>query len=275
MVMTVYLDVLLLSNLWADYALLHTAAALTHTPLPKLRGFLAALLGAVSSLAVFLPPLPLPVCMLGRVLLAGIICGTAFGFRQIRWLMHQTAVFFSASILFCGTLYLIAMLRTPKGWYLQNTFIYADISLLTLLLGTTAAAAVTVYRSRRAAALPHRSCRLHLRLGMQDFMLPALADTGSTLRDAFSGKPVIVCGASELSAWLRHFPNTESAASSSKGFRMIPVTTVTGTKLLPAFSPDYAAVLRPPRNDEYTLDILLALTDTPDTPAVIPACCLQ
>lgn len=275
MAMTIYLDVLLLSNLWADYALLRTAAALTHTPFRNIRLLLAAVLGALSSLAVFLPPLPLPLCLAGRILLAALLCGTAFGFRQFRPLLRLTGTLLGVSILFCGAVYLLAMLKTPDGWYLQNTFFYADISLMTLLLGTTAAAALTVIRSHRAAALPHRCYRLHLRLGTLDLMLPALADTGNTLRDAFSGKAVIVCGKEALSAWLRHFPDTETAAASAKGFRMIPVKTVAGTKLLPAFLPEYAALLGPRSRDEYALDILLALTDEPDTPAIVPACCIH
>lgn len=275
MAMTIYLDVLLLSNLWADYALLRTTAALTHSPLRTPRALLAALLGALSALAVFLPPLPLPLCLSGRILLALLLCGIAFGFRQYRTLLRLTGTFLGVSILFCGAVYLLAMLKTPKGWYLQNTFIYADISLMTLLLGTTAAAAVSVIRSQRAAALPRRTYRLHLRLGSLDLMLPALADTGNTLRDAFSGKAVIVCGKDALSAWLRDFPDAESAAASAKGFRMIPVKTVAGTRLLPAFVPEYAALLHTQSRDEHALDILLALTDESDTPAIVPACCIH
>lgn len=270
--MTIYLDVLLLSNLWADYALLRTAAAVTHMPLPAGRGLLAAFLGALSALTVLLPPLPLPLCILGRLLSAVLICGVGFGRRG---LLRSAGAFIGVSVLFCGAVFLLAAWRTPVGWYTHNTYIYADISLMTLLLGTAAAAAFAAYRTRRAERLTHRTYRLHLRMGRQDFLLPALADTGSTLCDAFSGKPVVVCSTETLSAWLHDFPDAESAAASAKGFRMIPVRTVAGTKLLPACLPDYAAVLRAEGCGECPVDIMLALTDQPDTPAVIPACVVK
>lgn len=270
--MTIYLDVLLLSNLWADYALLRTAAAITHMPLPAGRGLLAAFLGALSALTVLLPPLPLPLCILGRLLLAVLICGVGFGRRG---LLRAAGAFIGVSVLFCGAVFLLAAWRTPAGWYTQNTYIYADVSLMTLLLGTAAASAFAAYRTRRAERLTHRSYRLHLRMGTQDFLLPALADTGNTLCDAFSGKPVIICGTDALAAWLRDYPDAESAAAAEKGFRMIPVRTVAGTKLLPACLPDYAAVLRTDGKSEHRVDILLALTDQPDTPAVLPACVVK
>lgn len=268
--MTIYLDVLLLSNLWADYALLRTAAALTHTPVRAGRMLLAAVLGAAESLCVLLPPLPLAVCVAGRILLALLLCAVCCGRKNLRAAPRLCGAFLGLSAVFCGAVYALAALKTPVGWYTQNTFIYADISLLTLLLGTAAAAALTTWRARRAAETLHRSCRLHLRLNGKDFLLPALADTGSTLRDAFSGKPVIVCGTDALRPWLGGFPDAAAAAASAKGFRMLPVQTVAGTKLLPAFFPDYAAV-RTENGAERQIDVLLALSDLPAAPAVIPA----
>lgn len=271
--MTIYLDVLLLSNLWADYALLRTAAALTHTPLKPLRCLLAALTGAVSALTVFLPEMPPPVLIIGRIILAVLLCGIAFGFRDRRNLLRQTGVFLGSSLLFCGAVWMFASLRTPSGWYLRNTVIYADVSLLTLLAGTAGASAAAVYRERRASAKRHRTYQLHLRISGMDFVLPALSDSGNTLRDAFSGRPVVICGTDALRQWLSPFSDTETAAAQARGFRMLPVKTVTGERLLPAFLPDYAA-LRLPDGSEQQLDILLALTEQNGMPAVIPECCV-
>lgn len=275
MPMTIYLDVLLLSNLWADYALLRTAARLTHTPLGTKRGLLGAMTGAVSALTILLPPLPLIFCLGMRVLLAVVICAAAFGIRNPRHLLRQTAAFLTVSLFFCGILYLLAELRKPSGWYAQNTVIYADISLMTLLGGTAAASGISVLLARRNASAPQKSYRLHLRIGGTDHLLPALADTGNLLRDAFTGKPVVICPASAFPEWLQQYPDAEAAAASCKGFRMLPVQSVTGQRLLPAFQPDYAAVQRADTQSEQPVDVLIALTAEAGTPAVIPACCIR
>ena len=265
--MTVYLDVLLLSNLWADYALLLACARLTHTPMNRRRGLLGAAVGAVSALAVLLPPLPLPVCFLLRILTAAAVCLTAFGRRR---LLRQTAVFLAVSLFFCGVLYAFSAVCRPAGWYLCKTVIYADLSLLTLLLGTAAASGISVLWARRSAAAPP-GCRLHLRLGGKDYLLPAIADTGCTLCDAFTGKPVIVCPVNALADWLKQYPDPETAAASCKGFRMLPVRTVAGTALLPAFRPDCAAVISETQRTERPADVLIALSADIQTQAVVPA----
>lgn len=270
--MVIYLDVLLLSNLWADYALLHAAAAIAHTKLSRLRGLLGAGLGAAGSLAVLLPPMPAAVCMLFRVSAAILICAAAFGRQH---LLRMTGIFLTISLFFCGTVYVLSRIRSPVGFYAQNTVIYADISLTALLLGTAAAAAVSAYFSRRSTVRQSRSLLLHMRAGGRDFCLNALSDTGNTLRDAFTGRPVAVCAASALSEWLCAYPDAVTALSECRGFRMLPVQTVTGKKLLPAFQPDAVFLRRTDMHGtEHAVDLLIAVSEdaAPGTPAIVPAC---
>ena len=274
MEMTVYLDVLLLSNLWVDYALLRTAARLTHTPLPPPRAALASAAGAVSALTILLPAMPAAVCLAGRCLTAFAIAAAAFGMHSPRLLLRQTAVLFLLSLFFCGAVYALAMLRAPVGFLMQNTVVYADVSLLTLLIATTAAAAVSVWLAKRRERLPKAGYQLHLRIGGADYCLPALADTGSALCDAFSGRPVVVCPAHRLGKWLAQYPDAESAAADCRGFRMIPVRTVAGTSLLPAFLPERAAILPSGHSTEIPLDVLIALT-AEQTPVIVPAGCIH
>lgn len=275
--MVIYLDVLLLSNLWADYALLRATAAVLHAPLHRLRGVLAAFLGAASALIILLPPMPAAVCAAVRGLSAAGICAAAFGINSFRRLLRQTAVFLAVSLAFCGTVYALAQFRQPFGVYAQNSVIYADVSLLTLLLGTTAAAAGSVLLSRRSALRQHRSYRLHLRIHGMDFALPALADTGNSLRDTFTGTPVAVCAAASLSAWLSAYPEPAAAAAACKGFRMLPVRTVAGERLLPVFQPDAVYLQRTDTAaDEHPVALLIAVSEElTGASAIVPACVIS
>ena len=273
--MTVYLDVLLLSNFWADLMLLRCEACLLHTPVNRLRSALGAGIGAMLSLMLLLPPIPL-ICSIGiRIFGAFCITAAAFGIGSVKQALRLTGTLLMLSVIFCGAVYALSLLYTPVGFRIQNTYFYTDISLLTLLGGVTAASAASTLIARRNARLPHSGYRLHLRIHGQDFSIPAFADTGNLLRDAYTGKPVVICGTSQLSSWLSDYQDAETAAADCTGFRLLPVQTVTGTKLLPAFQPEYAAVSVEPNHTETALDILVALSDTGGSGALIPACCIR
>lgn len=264
--MVVYLDVLLLTNLWLDYAMLETAAHLTHTPMKHLRGLCSALLGALCALSIFLPPLHPVLTVALRILTAAMMSAAAFGLRNLRLYAVQTAVLFGVSALFCGVISAVSVRH-----YSRNAVVYTDVSLLVLLLGSGLAAAAAVLWERRRSRMPRGTYRVHLKISGCDFSLPALADTGNTLCDVFTGRPVIVCPAAVLDGWLSGYRDTESAAQSCKGFRMLPVHTVAGMRLLPAFLPDSAAIQNGRRTQERPLDVLIAVTDTAGERAIVPA----
>lgn len=266
--MVVYLDILLLTNLWVDYAMLQTAAHLTHTPLKRRRGLAAAGLGAAGALVIFLPPMHPALSVLLRILTALLMGTAAFGCRSLKLLSVQTSVLFGVSALFCGV---ISALSVPQ--VSQNGILYADLSLTVLLAGSGLAAVCTVLWDRRHNRMRQTPCRLHLRIAQHDFLLPAFCDTGNMLCDVFTGRPVIVCPAEMLCGWLSGFHDTAGAAQSRRGFRMLPVHTVTGTSLLPAFLPDSAALTDTAEQNgaERPLDVLIALTDASGDRAIVPA----
>ena len=275
MAMTVYLDVLLLSNFWVDLMLLRTEAYLLHRPLKAVRGGISAGIGAGMSLMLLLPPMPVW-CSFGiRVFGAFCMTAAAFGLGSVRDALRLTGVLLGMSVGFCGAVYALSAVYTPIGFCVQNTYIYADLSLLTLLGGITAASAVSTLISHRRARIPHSGYRLHLRIQGQDFSIPALADTGNLLRDAYTGKPVVICGTAQLAKWVAAYPDAESAAASCTGFRLLPVQTVTGTRLLPVFQPDCAAVSDPRASREAPLDVMIAISDTAGAGALIPSCCIR
>ena len=273
--MTVYLDVLLLTNLWTDYALLYAVSALTCTPLPALRGIGGAGIGALSALLILLPELPMPLLLLLRVTAAMLMTAVAFGLRDPGAWLRRTGLLLLFSLFFCGVVYAAVSLMQPAGLLIRNAVIYADVSLLTLLLCTAAAAGVSTLLARRTQKAPCGRYRLHLRVGGHDLSVPAIADSGDLLQDAFTGKPVAVCPASALTAWLSGYPGIREAASHCRSFRLMPVRTVTGTELLPVFAPESAAVSVREGERETPVALLVAVTEAELPHAVIPAVCLR
>ena len=271
--MVIYPDVLLFSSLRANAMLLLASAKLTHMPLSTRRGFLAGLLGAAFSLVILLPPMPL-LCVTARFASAAFINFTAFGRMPLARLLRQTVCFLLTALLFCGMVYSLSDRLLHIRCYTFNSVLYMDISLMVLLFGAALAAAAASFAARKKDCAG-RTLLLHTRIAGTDYCMNALYDTGNSLRDIFSGKPVVIASRAQFVS--SAFPESEliHRCAKRKAFRMLPVTTVTGTHLLPAFQPDYTAVsVAGKKTAERTIDVMLALTNE-QTPAIIPACCLR
>lgn len=270
--MVIYLDVLLLSNLWVNYLLLWATAKWTHRRLATRRAVLSAMLGGGFSLLIFLPPQDWMICLLLRLGTAICLVLAAFGRLSLRELVLQTIWFCILSFLFCGVTYAVSTFLIPFGLQTQNSVLYMDVSLLVLLFASSAAALFASCAVRKNDMPSACDWTLHLRIDGQEFSMDALADTGNGLRDVFSGKPVVVCSSRALSQWTTRYADSTDAASHCKGFRMLSASTVTGTRLLPVFTPDAVFVTR--KHRQKNLDAMIAITEE-QTAAIVPACCLR
>ncbi len=263
--MTVYLDVLLLSNLWVDYCLLQAVAKFTHCRLKTRRTWIAAAIGAVSALAIFLPPLPGILCWSIRFLLSGLLVRIAFGPMRFSRLLRQTIWFYLTGLFFCGVIYTLGTQFSSIHIVTGNSVLYADLSLLVLLLGAVASVGVVSLTARKRAEPDLSVYRLELQLDDHSICIPAMPDSGNHLKDPFTGRAVILCPMSQLQRWIAAYAAPETAAAAQKGFRMLPVKTVTGQRLLPAFIPKEMILYR--GTEKHHPDAMIALT-AEETPAL-------
>lgn len=232
------MDVLLVFNLYVDFTLLTITARLTHSRLPTGRALAGAVLGALSALMLLLPPLPLPVSILSRLLTAVLMCTAAFGFGNFRVFAWKLLCFFFASFALAGIF--LALSFTGRVRVLQgNSCWYLDVSLLHLILFTIAAyllltAAQRLYERHHAVK---EGYRVQIRYGRCTVRMQGLADTGNSLTDFLTGKPVIICDKKELGNMV-----PEDLTKPVRGFRLLPYETVSGAGMLAVFRPDEVVI---------------------------------
>ncbi|HHV50790.1 MAG TPA: sigma-E processing peptidase SpoIIGA [Clostridiales bacterium] len=251
----IYLDVLLALNLFIDFLLLSAVVRILRLPCKRFRLVLGAVAGSIFSAALFLPPLPAAVSMLIKIASACVIVKIAFKWQSPILYIKQVAVFLISSALFGGLAFAIWFFAAPSGFYVVNGVVYYNVSPLMLTVLTVASYLIISLYDR----LTHKRMALGqeytltIDCGCGPLELRALYDTGHHVTDVFSGKPVAVVrfGAIErnLPENLREsvLPLLDFGKASQKGenyataagtrLRMIPLKTVSGTGLLPAFCP--------------------------------------
>ena len=196
----VYIDALFLLNLIVNYLLLLAAAKLAGEPLRRLRLAAGAALGGLYAAAIFFPGLGFlthPLCKLGAAVLMLLT-----GFGGSRRLLRVTLVFFGLSCAFGGGIFAIGLLG-GRGLTLRNGVLYSVMDLRILLLSAAVCYAVLTLVFRRTARHGRREVLpAVLILEGRRVAVNALVDTGNTLTDPVTGRPVMVAEGSRLSPLL-------------------------------------------------------------------------
>lgn len=188
----IYADTLFLLNALVDYLLLLAAARLAGEPLRRWRFALGALLGGGYAVAIFLPGLSFLAHPLCRAASAALMLLLAYG--GSRRLLRQGVLFVALTCAFGGGVVAIGLLG-GTGLSLGSGVFYSALDLKVVLLSAAVCYGVLTLvfqRLARHSAADGELVDIKLHLGERSVFLTALIDTGNTLADPISGRPVMV-----------------------------------------------------------------------------------
>lgn len=254
---TVYVDLLLCLNGFVDFLLLSAVAALCHLPHKRWRLLAGGAFGAVSSLIILLPALPVLWLLLYDILIAAGMILCAFPFCRWTHFSKSVGLLFLLSAGFSGLSYLLWFFVAPAGFFVFNGTVYYNVSPAVLVLCSLFCYGVFRLYERLSskAAKPARLLTLTAENRGQTVVFHAFHDTGFSLCDGFSGCPVVLVDKAVVAPLL-----PADFGEVGSGFRLIPCHTVAGDGLLYAFCPTKLTLLT--ESGETPLSgALLALSD--------------
>lgn len=230
--MAVYADVLVVVNYIVNLLLILTSGKILGVVLKRWRVSLAALIGGLGSLLIFLPVVGMGMQIILKLSLTFAMVSAAFGCKPWKRFAKAVFVLFSVSFIFAGLMLALSFFAAPVGMLFYNGIVYFDISALTLILCTTAAYLLmllfeSLFFSRTAE---RKLCDITVTSNGKTIMMKGLVDNGCNLKEPFSGAPVIVCD--------RTLAN-KIRPEHDVGMRVIPCLTVTGEGVLEGFRPDH------------------------------------
>lgn len=192
----VYIDSLFLLNWIVNYLLLLATAKLAGELIRRWRLALGAALGALYAAAVFFPGMGFllhPLCKLGAAVLMLLV-----SFGGARRLIRVTFVFFGLACAFGGGIFAIGLLG-GRGLSMNNGILYSAMDLRIILLSASVCYVLLTLVFRRTAKHDMRELVPSvLTLGERRVALTALVDTGNTLTDPVTGRPVMVADAARI-----------------------------------------------------------------------------
>lgn len=186
--MTIYLDLVLILNFAVNYLLLRGTARLGAACVQRGRTAAGAAIGALYAVAVYLPHFAWLSQWVIKLLVGAGMLIAVFGLR--RSTLRMSAIFLAMSLVLCGAVYAVELLRGGTVRYYRNSLLY-PVSFGSLLLTATAVCAACRLLLPRLRYAADSMLPLTLELNGRSIKLTALRDSGNTLIDPVSGASVL------------------------------------------------------------------------------------
>lgn len=231
----VYADVLVVINIIVNYFLLRATAKLVSFDFKTRRFLAASVLGGAFSLIIFIENLSGALLAAIKLAFLLLMVFVAFGFVSIKRFFKCCAAFFAANFVFAGLMLAGCTFIFPNSVIYKNTVVYFDMDILTLTVASVICYGVlsVISRAIKSRNPPQSIFKIRIEKDGRSVEGKALFDTGNSLCDIFSGRPVVIAEKSFVE------PLTSgNDPMAVKGSRLIPCTTVSGQSVLPAFPAD-------------------------------------
>lgn len=258
---TIYIDVLIVLNIYVNFFLLRATARFTHVPLKTFRCIISSIVGSLFSLTILLPLSNFFWTLIIKLFAAAVITALAFGVRDRKIYIKLLIYFYIINFIFAGVVGFLYLSFSPSFMAFNNSYFYVDFSLLSLVVFTAVAyfAVTFLRRIMDKGSESSRKYSIHIRYKNNTIKLEALADTGNSLIDSFSGKPVIICPQKVFSFEEDLLLLTPEKLYSEYGFRMIPYSTIGNAGLIPIFNAEEIIIADEELHKTFKVDAFIGL----------------
>lgn len=226
---------LVIINLIVNYLLLRASTVISGYGYKTWRILVSSLIGGVFSLVIFIENIPLIINISIKIILFTAMVITAFGSKNIKSFLKCCASFALVNFGFAGIMLMLSTTVFPNSTAYINGVVYFDISLLTLTVSSIICYCILSLISKfTKSKVPQKSIyEIRIHYDNKSTECKALFDSGNTLCDCFSGRPVIIAEKEFVKKLY-----TDDNLTSLKNFRLIPFSTIKNSGALPSFMAD-------------------------------------
>lgn len=267
--MVIYLDVLILINLYVTYFQILAVSVFTHRKTVWYRKLSAAGIGAVASLSIFIPQEMVLTLTLLKIFLCALIAFVAFGYTGFRAYAVSVLFLMLVSFVFSGLMLCVWLFAAPMKMLFINGTVYFSVDTMTIILSTCAAYGVVriIRYILDKNGKTDGKYTVIIKNNGRECRLSALADSGNGMVDCFSGLPVIVCRrdmCADVSPPAIEMIENNSDISDIgtqmiKGVRIMPFSTVGKGGLICMFKAESVVIDDETNEEKYPVNALIGI----------------
>lgn len=235
----VYADILIIINIMVNYLLLRADAVLTSYGFKPLRFFISSLIGGLFSLIIYIDNIPSMLNLVLKIIFISVMVLTAFEIKSLKAFLKHFFAFSASNFIFGGIMLAINIFLLPNETLYNNGIVYFDINILTLTVISVVCYLILnlINLHIKNKTPPKTVYEIRIIYGDKFVQGKALFDSGNTLCDCFSGKPVVIAEESLIKNLI-----SENCIEKMNNFRLIPYSTIGGNGTLPSFLADSVGI---------------------------------
>ena len=229
----IYADILISVNFIVDYLLLRAVSTFFSVSHSTVRFLISSFLGGLFSLIVFIENIHILLSVLLNIIFLTVIVTAAFRIHSVKEFIRYFSAFFICNFFFAGIMLALKIIFSTDKIIFRNGVVYFDMNFITLIASVVICYLIFSFASHSVSNRAVNKIIYDIELFYSDKSVKAkaLLDTGNSLRELFSGKPVIIA---EKKTAEKIIPE-ESDICDLKNFRLIPFSTISSGGALPAF----------------------------------------
>ncbi len=193
--MTVYIDMILVENLFMNYIILYATGVIYKMRPKHIRITISSLIGASYAVLSYLQILEMYSGVVIKVVLSIAMVYIAFNSSNLRTLVKQLLIFYMTSFIFGGAAFALLYFIKPQDILIKNGIYIGSYPTKIVLLGAIIGFLLikTVFKMIKGRITANELlCKIKVKIFDKEINLTALIDTGNQLKEPITGESVIV-----------------------------------------------------------------------------------
>ena len=266
--MTVYLDIVFVENLLMNYIILFATGFIQKMQMKQLRLIISSAFGGGYAIISYLNIIPIYSNVFMKILLSIIMIYIAFNPQNVKKLCKTILLFYLTSFVMGGCALALLYMVSPESIAFKDGVLVGTYPMkITIVAGLVGFCIIQIafQINKRQLKKKDMICNLEISINKQKTEVKAYLDSGNTLREPFTKKPVIIVEKDKIKNFSNidlekliggDEPNTEKLK-----LKIIPFNSIGKQNgMLIGVKPDFVKIEYEDR-EEYIYDVIIGMYD--------------
>ena len=194
--LTVYLDIIFLENLFMNYIIIFATAIIIKEEIKVIKTFLSSLIGSIYAVIVYMNILKaITTNIFLKILLSIVMIYIAYSPKTIRQFVKELIVFYLTSFTFGGVAFALIYLISPTKMIIEKGVLIGTYPIKIILFGGILGFIIITMAFKSIKAKISKKdllCNIKININSKSVCIKAIIDTGNFLKDPISNVPVMV-----------------------------------------------------------------------------------